>query len=127
MFDKNLAVNISFMADAIIEDIDNLHPETWELALALTFFSWNNSIKAGSVKKEYYEKEIRRISKIRKGIWQQLITDDAEELTKILNKRKALFFEEDRRMLKECFFNILQTVSATEDNEEETLHVEPRF
>jgi len=53
--------------------------------------------------------------------------NDADELIQILTKRKDFFFGEDKRLLKECFLNVLQTVSVIEDNEEETLHVEPRF
>lgn len=127
MISDNLAENISFVADAIIRDIEDPYPETWEIALALTFFSWNNSIKEGSVKKYFYKKEINHLEKSQPTFWKQMIRNDADELIQILTKRKAFFFGEDRRLLKECFLNVLQTVSVIEDNEEETLHVEPRF
>jgi len=37
MTTDNLAQNISFVTDAIIKDIEDPHPETSEIALALTF------------------------------------------------------------------------------------------
>lgn len=127
MEDENLAVNISFVADAIIKDIDNPYPETWEAALALTLFSWNNEIQKGLVKKDFYRKKLNHLEKNKPTFWKQLIRDNPEELLEILTKRKAFFFGDDKRLLKECFLNVFETISAIENNEEETLHVEPRF
>ncbi len=127
MENENLAVNISFVADAIIKDIDNPHPETWEAALTLTFFSWNNEIQKGLVKKDFYRKILNHLEKNKPIFWKQLIRDNPKELLEILTKRKAFFFGDDKRLLKECFLNVFETVSVIENNEEETLHVEPRF
>lgn len=125
--EENLAQNISFVADAIIKDIDNLYPETWEAALMLTLFSWNNEIQKGYTKKEFYTKGLKKLEKKRSTFWKQLINKDAAILIDILTKRKAFFFGEDKRLLKECFLNMLQTISVVEDNKENTLHIESRF
>jgi len=91
MENENLAVNISFVADAIIKDIDNPHPETWEAALTLTFFSWNNEIQKGLVKKDFYRKILNHLEKNKPIFWKQLIRDNPKELLEILTKRKAFF------------------------------------
>jgi len=127
MEDENLAANVSFVVDAIIKDIENLFPETWEAALAITLFSWNNEIQKGYTKESFYTKKLKQLEKERPTFWEQLSSKDIDFLTETLTKRKALFFGDDKRLLKECFFNMLETVSVIEDNEEETLHIESRF
>ncbi len=50
MIEKNLAENISFVSDAIVDDIDNPYPETLEASLILTQYSWNNEIQENYIK-----------------------------------------------------------------------------
>ena len=124
---ENLAESISFVADVIIKDIENPYPETWEAVLTLTLFSWNNEIQKEYTKKDFYTKILERLEKDRPTFWKQLINKNVSVLTEILTKRKTLFFGEDKRLLKECFLNMLGTISVVEDNDEGTLHIENRF
>lgn len=127
MKNENLASNISFVVDAIIKDIENPYPETWDAALALTLFSWNNQIQKGYTKEVFYKKRLKQLEKERPKFWKQLISEDLDFLIETLTKRKAFFFRDDKRLLKECFLNVLETISVIEENKENTLHVEPRF
>ena len=127
MMDKNLAENIFFVLDAIIDDIDEPYKETLEAALILTQYSWNNEIQKDYAKEKFYEKELRKLQSRNPHFWTQLIRTDAPSLIEILTKRKLFFYPDDKRLVKDCFINTLHTISVVEDNKEKTVHVQSRF
>ena len=122
--DDNLGTNIMFMLEAIIAtEIDETDIETIEAALILSHFAWNTEIKENSIKPEYYKTELKKLEKANPTFWEQLISNNSEELIDILRKRKRVFFSNDNRLIKTCFINTLETVSVEEDNSKSTLHV----
>ena len=48
--DENLAENLSFVLDAILDDVDEPYAETLEAALTLAQFSWNNTVHENHTK-----------------------------------------------------------------------------
>ena len=127
MMDENLAENISFVLDAIVDDVDEPYPETLEAALILTQYSWNNEIQKNYSKEDNYKIELKKLEDHHPHFWVQLIRNDAPSLIDILTKRKMVFYPDDRRLVKDCFLNVLGTISVVEDNDEKTLHVQSRF
>ena len=127
MMDENLAENISFVLDAIVDDVDEPYPETLEAALILTQYSWNNEIQKNYSKEDNYKIELKKLEDHHPHFWGQLIRNDAPSLIDILTKRKRVFYPDDRRLVKDCFLNVLGTISVVEDNDEKTLHVQSRF
>ncbi len=125
--DENLAENISFVLDAIIDDIDEPYKETLEAALILTLYSWNNEIQKNYTKEDSCKAALKKLQDRNPQLWTQLIRNDAPSLIKILMKRKMFFYPNDKRFVKNCFINALGTISVTEDNDEKTLHVQSRL
>ncbi len=125
--DENLAENISFLLDAIINDVDSPSTETLEAALILTQYSWNNEIQLNNTKEDSYKAKLKKLQDRNSKFWTQLIRNDASNLIEILMERKRFFFPNDKRFVKECFVNMLGTISVIEDNDEKTLHVQSRF
>ena len=93
MIDENLAENISFVLDAIIDDVDEPYKETLEAALVLTQYSWNNAIQKNYIKNGYYKIELKKLQRCNSRFWKQLIRNDAPSLIEILMKRKNIFFQ----------------------------------
>ena len=122
--DRNLAENLAFVFDAIIADVDEPYAETLEAALILTQFSWNNAIQENYAKIDSCIRQLNRLQDSNPRFWEQLVRDDAPSLVKILMQRKAVFFPDDRRFVKECFINMLGTITVTEGNDDETYHVD---
>jgi hypothetical protein len=124
---ENLAENVSFVLEVIIDDIDAASIETLKSALILTQYSWNNEIQKDYFKKNSYKKELEKLQATNPLFWKQVIRNDAESLIDILVKRKTFFCGDDKRLIKSCFVNIMGTISVEEDNKEKTLHIESRF
>jgi hypothetical protein len=123
MYD-NLGANIMFMLDAIVDsDIEEPDPATINAALALVQFAWNSAIKESSITSEFYEVILRNSENINPSFWEELIRSSSEELIEILKKRKRFFFPDDRRLIRSCFYNMLGTITAEEDDEEGTVHI----
>ena len=127
MIDENLAENISFVLDAIIDDVGEPYKETLEAALVLTQYSWNNAIQKNYIKNGYYKIELKKLQRCNSRFWKQLIRNDALSLIEILMKRKMIFFPDDKRFVKDCFINMLGTISVVEDNDKKSLHVQSRL
>jgi len=125
--DENLAENISFMLDAIVDDVDEPYAETLEAALILTQYSWNNEIQDNYTQEKYYQTELKKLEDRNPHFWEQLIRSDAPSLIEILTNRKIFFHADDKRFVKECFINTLCTVSVVEDNDEQSLHVQSQY
>ena len=125
--DENLAENISFLLDAIIDDIDEPYNETLEAALILAKYSWNSEIQENYTKEGSYKTELKKLQDRNPQIWEQLIRNDAPSLIEILLERKMFFYPNDKRFVKDCFISALGTISVTEDNDEKTLHVQSRL
>jgi hypothetical protein len=123
----NLAENVSFVLEVIIDDIDEASIETLKSALILTQYSWNNEIQKDYFKKNSYKKEFEKSQATNPMFWKQVIRNDAESLIDILVKRKYFFYGDDKRLIKSCFVNTMGTISVEEDNKEKTLHIESRF
>ena len=124
---ENLAENVSFVHEVIIDDIDEASIDTLKSALILTQYSWNNEIQKDYFKNNAYKKEFEKLQDINPLFWKQVIRNDAESLIDILVKRKSFFYGDDKRLIKSCFINTMRTISVEEDNEEKTLHIESRF
>ena len=124
---ENLAENISFVHEVIIDDIDEASIETLEAALILTQYSWNNEIQENYFKKDSYKKEFEKSQSKNPKFWKQVIRNNAPDLIEILTKRKSFFYPDDKRLVKNCFINTMGTISVEEDNEEKTFHIEERF
>jgi hypothetical protein len=127
MMDENLAENISFVLDAIIDDIDEPYTETLEAALILTQYSWNNEIQENYNKEGFYKTELKKLEDYKSNFWKQLIRNNAPSLIDILMERKMFFYPDDKRFVRNCFVNPFGTISVVEDNDEKTLHVQSRF
>ena len=125
--DDNLAENISFVLDAVIDDVDEPYAETLEAALILTRYSWNKEIQENYNKEGCYKIELKKLEDFRSNFWDQLIRNDALSLIDILMKRKLFFYPDDQRLVRDCFVNPFGTISVVEDNDEKTLHVQSRF
>jgi hypothetical protein len=126
MTDNNLAENMSFLLDAIVA-VDEPHKETLEVALMLTQLSWNNAIQSNYPKIDFYKIQLGELQARNPSIWTQLIRNDAPSLIKILTQRKEVFYPDDKRLVRKCFINTLGTITVTEDNDDETLHVQGRL
>jgi len=124
---ENLAENVSFVLEVIIDDIDEASIETLKGALILTQYSWNNEIQKDYFKKNAYKKEFEKLQATNPQFWKQVIRNDAVSLIDILVKRKSFFYGNDKRLIKNCFVNTMGTISVEEDNKEKTLHIESRF
>lgn len=125
---ENLAENLFFVLDPIIEDIELHHTETWEAAITLTVYSWNTSIQKDYFKETYYKKKLKELEQQNPNFWQYLTSKDTSFLIKgLLRKRKEFFFEADTRLVKKCFFDDVDNFVVMEDNEEETLHILPQL
>lgn len=126
MNSENLAQNFVFVLDAILYTLDDNTPETWEAAIALTLFSWNNEIKNNSIPETYYKNKLKILEAKNPNFWKEIQSKDMSFLINdVLRKRKNFFFPDDKRLIKEGFVNIHGTISVIEDNKEKTLHVEP--
>jgi hypothetical protein len=125
--DENLAENLSFVLDAILDDVDEPYAETLEAALTLAQFSWNNTVQENHTKIDACITQLDKLQSRNPRLWEQLIRHDAPSLIQILMQRKAVFYPDDNRIIKECFFNMLGTITVTEGNHEETCHVQSRL
>ena len=122
--DKNLGTNILFMLDAIVDaDIEEPNPATMNAALALTHFAWNREIQGDSITSKNYKKVLRESEKVNPSLWNELARKSSEELIDILTKRKKVFFPDDKRLIRSCFYNMLGTITVVEDNDEGTVHI----
>jgi len=126
MTDNNLAENMSFLLDAIVA-VDEPDKETLEVALMLTQLSWNNAIQRNYPKINSYKIQLGELQARNPSIWTQLIRNNASSLIKILTQRKEVFYPDDKRLVRKSFINTLGTITVTEDNDDETLHVQGRL
>jgi len=124
---ENLAENISFVFEVIIDDIDEASIKTLEAVLILTQYSWNNEIRENYFKKDAYKKEFEQSQGNNPKFWKEVIRNNAPDLVEILRQRKAFFYPDDKRLVKNCFINTMGTISVEEDNEEKTRHIESGF
>lgn len=122
----NLAENLSFVADVVIDDADEPCAEAMEAALLLGRYSWNNAIQDNHTKIDFCIRQLRILQERNPRFWDQLIRKDERSIIDILMKRKLVFFPDDNRFAKECFFNLLGTVTVIEDNSEGTTHIQSR-
>ncbi len=122
--DKNLGTNILFMLDAIVDaDMEEPDSATMNVALALTHFAWNREIQGDSITSKNYKKVFRESEKVNPSLWNELARKSSEELIDILTKRKKVFFPDDKRLIRSCFYNMLGTITVVEDNDEGTVHI----
>jgi len=124
---ENLAENMFFVLDAIIDDIDEASIDTLKGALILTQYSWNSEIQKSYFKENSYKKEFDKLQASNYRFWKQVIRNDAPSLIEILIKRKSFFYPDDKRLVKSCFINAMGTISVEEDNEEKTFHIHSLF
>jgi hypothetical protein len=127
MKEENLADNIYFVLEVIIDDIDEASIETLKMALILSQYSWNNAVQKNYSKKDSYKKEFEKLLCSNPNFWKQVIRNDEPSLIEILTKRKLFFYPNDKRLVKSCFINAMGTLSAEEDNEKRTLHIQSYF
>jgi hypothetical protein len=125
--DENLAENVSFVLDSIIDDIDDPYKETLEAALILTKYSWNTEIENNPIVEGSYKRELKKLQDLNPRFWTQLTLNDVLSLIDILMKRKSIFYPDDKRLVKKCFINVFGTISVVEDNNYEIVHVQSRF
>lgn len=125
--DENLAESLSFVLDAILDDVDEPYAETLEAALILTQFSWNNTVQENYTRIDICIVQLDNLQNQNPQLWRHLIRNDVPSLIKILMQRKAFFYPDDNRLVKECFFNTLGTITVTEGNDDETCHVQSRL
>lgn len=123
--DENLANNLMFVADAVIDaELDEVSVEIINASLILSHYAWNNEISENTFRPGYYKKKLKKIEKFYPQLWNQLVRNNSEELIDILKERKKFFYPNDNRLIRNFFINILGTVSVEEDNEERTIHIE---
>ena len=106
--------------DADMEEPDSA---TMNVALALTHFAWNREIQGDSITSKNYKKVFRESEKVNPSLWNELARKSSEELIDILTKRKKVFFPDDKRLIRSCFYNMLGTITVVEDNDEGTVHI----
>lgn len=126
MFDDNLGNSMMFMVDAILADErDYIEIDTtiMDTALLLTQIAWNTENLGDAVLSGAYAPALRLLERTDHTVWEHFIRGTCQELIEILRKRKAFFFPDDKRLIRQCFCNVLGTISVEEENEEGTLHV----
>lgn len=120
---NNLANNLMFVADVIIDTEEEPTFEVIETSLILAQYSWNNEIITNNIRPEYYQKEIKRIEKDYPQIWKQLIRKNCEDLIDILTKRKKVFFPNDNMFIKNFFINMLETITVDKTTFDKMLEI----
>jgi hypothetical protein len=125
MYDENLGNSVSFMVDALLTDKQeyrDIETELMDAALRIVQIAWNAEVH-GDVVIEPSASVLDPVEPVDDAVWEQLIRDTSQELVNLLRKRKQIFFPDDARLIRQCFCNMLGTISVEEENKDRTLHV----
>ena len=104
-------------------EIDDPNLETLQAALILAHFSWNNEVHSGSIKADYYQAELKKLEQSNPFFWRQVIRHNSQELSGVLKKRKKGFYPNDKRLSKNCWIDLLGTISLEEDHDGNPFHL----